>query len=171
MINGTDLERSPQLSTADLEQLDVAPFMLELMESYNKQTKVIENLKSDLDKERMVDESMSSIAEGLANLTSVMISATINLDIVDQQAQVIEKQGKLIAQLTPVLQNTSSSGILWYEKAGEGKTGIQSVSSCSCLPRSAEPGNVIPARIEYHCGELSNRYSLVLFTRCVTCNM
>ena len=101
----------------------------------------------------MVDGSMSSIAEGLANLTSAMVSATINLEIVDQQAQVIEKQGKLIAQLTPLLQNTTT-GILWYEKA---EAGVQSVSSCSCLPRSAEPGNVIPAKIEYHCGELSNR--------------
>ena len=34
----------PQLSTKDLEQLDVAPFMLELMEAYNKQTEMIENL-------------------------------------------------------------------------------------------------------------------------------
>merc|ERR1719376_601819 len=35
--------------------------------------------------------------------------------------------------------------------------GVQSVSSCSCLPRSTESGNVVPAKIEYHCGELSNR--------------
>ena len=54
---------------------------------------MIENLKSDLEKERTVDESLSSIAEGLANLTSVMVSPTIDLDIVGQQAQVIEKQG------------------------------------------------------------------------------
>ena len=54
---------------------------------------MIENLKSDLEKERMVEKSMSLIAEGLANLTSVMVSATIDLDIVGQQAQVIEKQG------------------------------------------------------------------------------
>ena len=38
----------PQLTTSDLEQLDVAPFMLELMESYNQQTKTIENLKAVL---------------------------------------------------------------------------------------------------------------------------
>ena len=58
----------PKLSTANLEQLDVAPFMLELMESYNKQTKVIEKLKSKLKKERMDAKTTSSIAEGLANL-------------------------------------------------------------------------------------------------------
>ena len=144
----------PQLSTADLQQLDVAPFMLELMESYNKQTKVIEDFKTELEKERMVDESISSIAEGLANLAT----ASNNLDIVDQQAQVIEKQGRLIAQLAPVLQNTSKD-IVWYEKAEDRQTGAQSVSSCSCLPISNEPGNVIPAKIEYHCGELRNRYS------------
>ena len=56
----------PQLSTAGLEQLDVPPFMLEMMESYNTQTKVIENLKSDLEMKSIADESMSSIAEGLA---------------------------------------------------------------------------------------------------------
>ena len=117
----------PQLSTADLQQLDVAPFMLELMESYNKQTTVIEDFKTELEKERMVDESISSIAEGLANLAT----ASNNLDIVDQQAQVIEKQGRLIAQLVPVLQNTSKD-IVWYEKAEDRQTGAQSVSSCSC---------------------------------------
>ena len=149
----------PQLSTAGLEQLDVPPFMLEMMESYNTQTKVIENLKSDLEMKSIADESMSSIAEGLAKLTSTMISATTNLEIVDQQAQVIKNQGKLIAQLTPVLQNTRSD-ILWHERAAGGETGVHSVSSCSCLPRSDDPGTVIPAKIEYHCGELSNRYSV-----------
>ena len=34
----------PQLNASNLEQLDVAPFMLELMESYNKQTKTIREL-------------------------------------------------------------------------------------------------------------------------------
>ena len=130
--------------------------MLELMESYNKQTAAIENLKSSLEKERLADESMYSIVAEIIIEVRFANSSAINLDIVDQQAQVIEKQGKLIEQLTPLLQNTSS-GIMWYEKAEAGKTGIQSVSSCGCLPRSPEPTNVVPAKIEYHCGELSNR--------------
>ena len=74
----------PQLNTSDLEQLDVAPFMLELMESYNQQTKTIENLKAVLEKEKMVEGHMSELSGELANLTSAMRSATVNLDIVDQ---------------------------------------------------------------------------------------
>ena len=97
---------------------------------------------------------MSELAGELANLTSDMRSATINLDIVDQQAQVIQNQGKSITDLTPLLRHTTED-IVWYEKAGGG---VESVSTCSCLPRSTNSTNPSPARIEYHCGDLSNRY-------------
>jgi len=142
------------LSTSDLEQLDVAPFMLELMESYNEQTKTIENLKAVLEKEKTVEEHMSELSEELGNLTSAVRSATINLDIVDQQAQVIQLQGKSIAQLTPLLRHTSED-VVWYEKAEDG--GVESVSTCSCLPRSADSSKPTPAKIEYRCGNLSDR--------------
>ena len=146
----------PQLSTSDLEQLDVAPFMLELMESYNEQTKTIENLKAVLDKEKTVEEHVSELAGELANLTSAVMSATINLDIVDQQAQLIQLQVKSIAQLTPLLRHTSQD-VVWYEKAGAEAGGVESVSTCSCLPRSADSSKPTPAKIEYHCGNLSDR--------------
>ena len=143
----------PQLSTKDLEQLDVAPFMLELMESYNKQTEMIENLRGLLEKETMVEDHMSEIAEGLANLTLAIRSASVNLDIVDQQAQLIQTQGKSIAQLTPLLRHTTED-IVWQEKTnGE----VEAVSSCGCLPRSSDSNSLSPVKIEYHCGDLSNR--------------
>ena len=66
----------PKLSTSNLEQLDVAPFMLELMESYNEQTKTIENLQAVLEKDRIVEEHISELVEGLGNLTTAFMSAT-----------------------------------------------------------------------------------------------
>ena len=146
----------PQLNTSDLKQLDVAPFMLELMESYNEQTKTIENLKAVLEKERIVEEHMFDLAEGLGNLTSAMRSSTASLDIVDQQAQVIQNQGKSIAQLTPLLRHTAED-VVWYEKSEAGVTGAERISSCSCLPRSADASSPSPAKIEYQCGDLSYR--------------
>ena len=146
----------PRLSTSDLEQLDVAPFMLEMVEAYNKQTKTIEDLNAVVEKGNTVEERMFELAEGLANLTSILESATVNLNIVDQQAHVIQNQAKSIAQLTPLLRHTSKD-VVWYEKAGAGGAEVGSNSSCSCLPRSADSSRPIPARIEYHCGDLSNR--------------
>jgi len=66
-------------------------------------------------------------------------SATVNLNIVDQQPDVIQKQ-------VPVYAFPFTEG-----------SGVESVSTCSCLPRSADSSRPIPARIEYHCGDLSNR--------------
>ena len=129
--------------------------MLELLEFYNKQTKTIENLKTILEKERRFEEQVSELAEELANLTSAVRSATVNLDIVDKQAHVIQLQRKSIVQLTPLLRHTSED-VVWSEKAGRG-TEVESVSTCSCLPRSSDSSKPIPAKIEYHCGNLSNR--------------
>ena len=142
----------PRLSTSDLERLDVAPWMLEIVGSHNKQTKTIEDLNAVLEKGNIIEERMFEVAEGLTNLTSIMESATVNLNIVDQQAHVIQNQAKSIAQLTPLLKHTTED-VVWYEKTGAG-----SVSSCSCLPRSADSTFPSPARIEYSCGDLSDRY-------------
>ena len=147
----------PRLSTSDLEQLDVAPWMLEIVGSHNKQTKTIEDLNAVLEKGNIIEERMFEVAEGLTNLTSIMESATVNLNIVDQQAHVIQNQAKSIAQLTPLLRHTSKD-VVWYEKTGAGGTEVGSVSSCSCLPRSPDSTRPSPARIEYHCGDLSDRY-------------
>ena len=145
----------PWLSTSDLEQIDVASFMLEMAESHNKQTKTIEDLNSVLEKGNTLEERMFEVAEGLTNLTSIMESATVNLNIVEQQADVIQNQAKSIAQLTPLLKHTSED-VVWYNE----KTDTGSVSSCSCLPRSEDSTRPSPARIEYSCGDLSDRYVL-----------
>jgi len=142
----------PRLSTSDLEQLDVDPFMLEMSESYIRQKNTIENLNAVLEKGNTLEERMFEVAEGLTNLASTMKSTTVNLNIVDQQAYLIQNQAKSIAQLTPLLKHTSD---IWYEKSGAGETG--SVSSCSCLPTSADSTRPSPTRIEYHCGDLSDR--------------
>ena len=99
---------------------------------------------------------MLEVAEGLANITSIMESATVNLNIVDQQADLIQNQAKSIAQLTPLLRHTSED-VVWSEKTEAGGTGVESVSSCSCLPRSTDSSKPTPAKIEYHCGNLSDR--------------
>ena len=101
------------------------------------------------------ESRLSKTAWAAVNLDS----ATVNLDIVDQQAQVIQKQGKSITQLTPLLRHTSED-IVWKEKVEVGETGVQNVSSCSCLPRSLESSWPKPAMIKYQCGHLSDRYNM-----------
>merc|ERR1712172_53654 len=148
-LNFTEL-----LSTKDLEQVQVEQWTKDLVESNNEKKQMIDDLNAILKKGNTIEDRMLEVAEGLANLTSIMDSATVNLNIVDQQADVIQNQAKSIAQLTPMLRHTSED-VVWYEKAGG--PGVESLSSCSCLPRSADSNRPNPARIEYHCGELSNR--------------
>merc|ERR1711971_486195 len=148
-LNFTEL-----LSTKDLEQVQVEQWTKDLVESNNEKKQMIDDLNAILKKGNTIEDRMLEVAEGLANLTSIMDSATVNLNIVDQQADVIQNQAKSIAQLTPMLRHTSED-VVWYEKAGG--PGVESLSSCSSLPRSADSNRPIPARIEYHCGELSNR--------------
>merc|ERR1711971_172947 len=150
-LNFTEL-----LSTKDLEQLQVEQWTKDLMESNIEKKQMIDDLNAILKKGNTIEDSMLEVGEGLANLTSIMESATVNLNIVDQQADVIQKQAKSIAQLTPLLRHTSE-GVVWYEKAEAGGSGVESISSCSCLPRSADSNKPTPARIEYHCGDTSNR--------------
>merc|ERR550532_1336477 len=44
-----------ELSTSGMDQLDVAPFMLEMLESYNQLAEMIENMKTALEKEGQVE--------------------------------------------------------------------------------------------------------------------
>jgi len=143
-----------ELSTSGLDKLNMAHFMTELMDSYNEQTKIIGSLKAVL--QNLQGGEVSSMAREMANLASAMRSTTFNLDIVEQQAQVIQKQGKSITQLTPLLRHTSED-IVWKQKVEVGETGVQNVSSCSCLPRSLESSWPKPAMINYQCGDLSDR--------------
>ena len=140
-----------ELSTSGLDNLN----MTELMESNNEQTKIIRSLKGAL--QNLEGDELSSMAREMANLASAMRSPTVNLDIVEQQARVIEKQGESITQLMPLLRHTSAD-IVWHKKSGE--TGVQTVSSCSCLPRSLESNWPKPAWIQYQCGDLSDRYNV-----------
>ena len=76
----------PRLSTSDLTQLDVAPFMLDLMETYNKQTTMIADLRAVL--EDLKQEHVSDMAKDLAHMASIMTSTTINLAILKEQAHI-----------------------------------------------------------------------------------
>ena len=148
------------LSTSDLGHLNMAPFMLELMESYNKQVCMLEDLNAALEKEQMIGDHVTKMTEVFEELTSVSESVSENLGIVAQQADVIAMQGKSIAQLTPFLR-LSGEDIVWYEqKAETGKTGVHVVASCSCLPRSKglpRSEQLVPAKIEYQCEDRTNR--------------
>merc|ERR1719239_637074 len=150
-LNFTEL-----LSTKDLEQLQVEQWTKDLMESNIEKKQMIDDLNAILKKGNTIEDRMLEVAEGLANLTSIMESATVNLNIVDQQADLIQNQAKSIAQLTPLLRHTSED-VVWSEKTEAGGTGVESVSSCSCLPRSTDSSKPTPAKIEYHCGNLSDR--------------
>ena len=103
-----------------------------------------------MEKERAVEEHMSDVAKGLTNLTSAIKSASINLDIVDQQVHVIKNQGKSITQLKAFLRHATSD-VVWQQKKDVEGSRVRSVSTCSCLPRSLDPNRPTPVKIEYHC--------------------
>ena len=147
----------PRLSTSDLTQLDVAPFMLDLMETSNKQTTIIANLKAVL--EDLKQEHMSDMAKDLAHMASVMTSATANLAIMEEQAHMIQNQEKLITQMVPLLRHAIND-IIWYE--GADNRGRSITEGCSCLPRSSDSTKPTPLQIEYHCGEISNRFDVLM---------
>ena len=136
----------------------MAPFMLELMESYNMQTKMLEDLNAVLGKEQLIGDQVTKMSEVLAELNAATKSVSDKLGIVAQQANVINVQGKSITQLTPFLR-LSSEDIVWNEESGN--TGVvHGVSSCSCLPRSKgfpKEEQMVPAKIEYQCEDRSNR--------------
>ena len=89
------------LSTSGLEQLNMAPFMLELMDSYNKQTGMLEDLNAALGNEQLIGDQVSKMSEVLAELNAATKSVSDKLGILGQQANVIKVQGKSIVQLTP----------------------------------------------------------------------
>jgi len=144
-----------ELSTAGLDNLTVAPFMSELIESYNDQTKIIADLKGVI--RNVKADKVSNMARQMAHLASAMSSASVNLDIVDQQARLIEKQGESITKLTPLLRRASAD-ITWNKKAEVGDDSVQSVETCSCLPRSMDSIWPRPTGIEYSCGDQSDRF-------------
>merc|ERR1719391_1502422 len=158
-----------ELSTSRLEQLDVAPFMLELLESYNELAEINENLKTSIEKEERSKAQISELLIHLADLRSAQESASINLETLEEQAHMIEMQGRSIALLTPLLRRTNSSDILWLDKTsgstrntrGVGETGVASVATCSCLPRSDPTNQLLPVRVDYQCqGDTDRSFQL-----------
>merc|ERR1719367_1469296 len=89
-----------ELSTSGMDQLNVAPFMMEMLESYNQQAEMIENMKTALEKQGHVEAQTSELLTQLADLRSTVESATINMETLEQQAHMIETQGRSIALLT-----------------------------------------------------------------------
>merc|ERR1719264_1094337 len=151
-----------ELSTSGMDQLDVAPFMVEMLESYNQLAEMVENMKTALEKEGQVEAQTSELLIHLADLRSSLESASINMDTLEQQAKMIQMQGRSIALLTPLLRRSNSSDILWFENisrsAGStGEVGVADVAACSCLPRSASTNQLRPVRIDYQCEGDTNR--------------
>ena len=143
-----------ELSTKDLSQHNLADFMVELMESYNKQAKVIENLKSVMEKEKEIDDAVSQNLEKVLKTTSFLANSNDDATIT-QQARVIKFQGRWIKTLAPLLRyNPIPSDQLWFD--------FEENSTCSCLPGGSQPDSLTPTGIEYRCKNYPNR-SLIFF--------
>merc|ERR1719237_1443533 len=151
-----------ELSTSGMDQLDVAPFMIEMIESYNQLAEMIENMKTALEKEGQIEAQTPELLIHLAGLRSALESTSINMDMLEQQAKLIEMQGRSIALLTPLLRRSNSSDILWFENTSRtlkitGEIGVADVAACSCLPRSASTNQLRPVKIDYQCQGHTNR--------------
>merc|ERR1719458_649196 len=145
-----------ELSTSGLDQLNVAPFMTEMLESYNQLAEMVENMKTAMEQEGQVEAQTPELLTHLADLRSALESASIKMDTLEQQARMIEMQGRSIALLTPLLRRSNSSDILWFENTSR-STGVAYVATCSCLPRSASTNQLRPVRIDYQCQDDTNR--------------
>ena len=148
LVSSTNMS---ELSTKDLSQHNLPDFMLELMESYNKQAKVIENLKSVMEKEKEIDNAVSRNLEAMLKTTSVLAKGCSNDDVtISQQARVIKFQGRWINTLAPLLRfNPIPSDQLWFD--------FEDNSTCSCLPGGSQPDSLTPTGIEYRCENYLNR--------------
>ena len=140
-----------ELSTKDLSHQNLADFMVELMESYNKQVKVIENLKSVFEKEKDIDNAVKQNLEAMLNTSKVLEKSSRNDDnIISRQAQVIKFQGRWINTLVPLLRfNPIPVDLLWFN--------FEDNSTCNCLPGGSQPSSLTPTRIEYRCEGYANR--------------
>jgi len=119
-------------------------------------------MKTALEKEGQVEAQTPELLIHLADLRSTLESSSINMDTLEQQAKMIEMQGRSISLLTPLLRRFNSSDILWYENTSRGsrstgEVGVADVATCSCLPRSASTNQLRPVRIDYQCQDDTNR--------------
>jgi hypothetical protein len=116
-------------------------------------------MKTALEKEGQVEAETSELLIHLADLRSSLESASINMDTLEQQAKMIQMQGRSIALLTPLLHHSNSSDILWFDiiSRSTGEVGVADVAACSCLPRSVSTNQLLPVRIDYQCQGDTNR--------------
>jgi hypothetical protein len=131
--------------------------MTEMLESYNQLAEMVENMKTAMEKEGQVEAQTPELLIHLADLRSALESASINMDTLEQQAKMIEMQGRSISLLTPLLRRSNSSDILWFENTSRSTGDVADVSACSCLPRSASTNQLQPVRIDYQCQDDTNR--------------
>ena len=80
------------LTTTGLDQLNLAPFMLDLMESYNKQTKILGDLNLARENGQQIEDKVCNMTEELAEFTELTKSANENLALVTEQSAVISMQ-------------------------------------------------------------------------------
>jgi len=120
-------------------------------------TEMVENMKTALEKEGQVEAQTPELLIHLVDLRSALESASINMDTLEQQAKMIELQGRSIALLTPLLRCSNSSDILWFENTSRTSRSTADVATCSCLPRSASTKQLRPVRIDYQCQDDTNR--------------
>ena len=137
------------LTTTGLDQLNLAPFMLDLMESYNKQTKILGDLNLARENDQLVKDKVCNMTEELAEFTELTKSANENLALVTEQSEVISMQSSTIAQLTPLLRHNSSNEDL----VGNDRI----LTTVSSLETASDSEQLIPIRIEYQCAEHRNR--------------
>ena len=112
-----------------------------------------------MEKDGHVEAQTSELLAQLADLRSAVQSASINMDTLEQQAHMIETQGRSIALLTPLLHLSNSSDILWFENNSRSlrsiteEVGFPDVEAtmCSCLPTSAKTSQLRPVRVDYQC--------------------
>ena len=78
--------------TTGLDHLNLAPFMLDLMESYNKQTKILGDLNLARENGQQIEDKVCNMTEELAEFTELTKSANENMALVTEQSAVISMQ-------------------------------------------------------------------------------
>jgi len=65
-----------------------------MLESYNQLAEMIENMKTAMEKEGQVEAQTPELLIHFADLRSALESASISMDTLEQQAKLIEMQGR-----------------------------------------------------------------------------
>ena len=70
-----------ELSTLGMDQLNMAPLLMELLESHNKLAKMIENMKTAMEKEGEIEAETSELTIHLTDFRSALESISSNVDL------------------------------------------------------------------------------------------